>query len=174
MILITLLGILLDDTNNPIGNITDVENVNYLNTNQKLIKQLNEIRIIKHKIFNNVKSVPEISPVHKWPKNTLLCVSDSIMNNEKRLSRKFNMKIRCFSGATVDDMFDYITPRLNKEPGHVLLHTVRNNCKHNTSDEIITKILKLKKQIEAVQPNATVIISQPIVRIDDSKATFDW
>ena len=49
-------------------------------------------------------------------------------------------KIRCFSGATVDDMFNYITSLLKKEPDHALLHTGTNNCKHTTSVEIITKI----------------------------------
>ena len=154
--------------------------------NDNLIKQLDEIREIKHKLFtndkkninlnndNNVSDNGLINPVQKWPNNTLLCVSDSIMINidEKRLSRKFNTKVRCFSGATVDDMFDYITPLLKKEPDHILLHTGTNNCNFNTSDVILTKILNLKKHIETILPKATVIISQPIVRIDDAKASL--
>ena len=45
--------------------------------------------------------------------NTVLITGDSILNNlqENRLNRNFNVKVRCFPGADMDDMFDFITPR---------------------------------------------------------------
>ena len=44
---------------------------------------------------------------HPWPKNTILIAGDSMINviNEKRNSTNFkSVKVRRFSGATIDDI----------------------------------------------------------------------
>ena len=49
---------------------------------------------------------------HPWPKNTILIAGDSMINgiNEKRISTNFkSVKVRCFSGATIDDMYFNLT-----------------------------------------------------------------
>ena len=90
-------------------------------------------------------------------------VSDSIMNNidEKRLSRTFNTKVRYFSGTAVEDTFAMFA--IKKRNRTMFCYIL---------GRIIAKILKLKKHIETVLPNATVTISQPIVRMDDTKASL--
>ena len=53
---------------------------------------------------NNVYNVD----AHPWPKNTILIAGDSMINgiNEKCISTNFkSVKARCFSGATIDDMY---------------------------------------------------------------------
>ena len=111
---------------------------------------------------------------NKWPKNTILCASDSMMNqiDENRLSRKFNVKVRCFSGCRINDMYDYLTPLLQKEPDYVILHVGTNDTATKSSDKILNELLDLKAHIERVLPTATIILSQPIIRTDNVKANL--
>ena len=110
--------------------------------------------------------------VHKWSKNTILIATDSIYNqiDEKRLSRKYNVRVRAFSGASVEDMYWYLYPLLKKEPDYVILHVGTNNCTYDTPEDILCNILRLKQHIQAVLPNCQVILSQPIIRTDSKKA----
>ena len=55
---------------------------------------------------------------HPWPKNKILIAGDSMINeiNEKRISTNFkSVKVRGFSGATIDDMFFNLIPLLRKK-----------------------------------------------------------
>ena len=133
--------------------------------------------------YNDVPRVPVPSMlsknndnlnVKKWPRNTLLVASDSIYNSidEKRLSNRTNVKVRAFSGATVEDMYYYLYPLLSKEPDRILLHVGTNNCMSNDADEILLKILQLKAWIEDCLPNCTVILSEPIIRVDSPKLSM--
>ena len=59
---------------------------------------------------NPLMSVNNVSncDAHPWLKNTISIVKDSMINgiNEKRFSINFKLvKVRCFSGATIDDMY---------------------------------------------------------------------
>ena len=48
-----------------------------------------------------------------WTKGRCLVMGDSMMGyiDETRMSIKFNVKVRCFSGAKTEDMFHYLVPR---------------------------------------------------------------
>ena len=51
------------------------------------------------------------------PHYTILIAGDSMTNeiNEKRISTNFkSIKVRCFSGATIDDMYFNLIPLLRK------------------------------------------------------------
>ena len=66
--------------------------------------------------------------VHKWPKNTFLVASDSMLSNldERRLSKnKVNVKVRSFSSSTTSDMYFYSYPLLRKQPDYVILHVAQ-------------------------------------------------
>ena len=55
---------------------------------------------------------------HPWTKNTILIAGDSLVNgiNEKRIFTNFkSVKVRCFSGATIDDMYFNLIPLLRKK-----------------------------------------------------------
>ena len=134
--------------------------------------------------FNNFDISHEVLPRDKpskfskpnaktWPKNTILIASDSILNqiDENRLSKDFNVKVRAFSGATIEDMYYYLHPLLPKEPDYILLHVCTNNSTDDDADEIVNKILCLKSWIEDILPNCTIILSEPTLRFDSPKAT---
>ena len=94
------------------------------------------------------------------------------MNNveEKRLSKRINVKVRAFSGSTISDMYSYIAPLLKKHPDNVLLHVGTNDVMRNiNSDQIVDDLLQLKHEIELEQPHCNVIISTPVVRTDNNK-----
>ena len=146
--------------------------------NVKLSDQLNELRKNKHTEFQKSKvndhSIDNEGNdyVHQWPKKTLLCVSDSIMNqlDERRLSRNMNVKVRAFSGSTIKDMYSYIDPLLKKCPDFILLHVGSNDAPYKSAEELLTELLRLKTHIENNLPGVMVILSQPIIRTDNPKA----
>ena len=91
---------------------------------------------------------------HPWPKNTILMTGSSMINgiNEKRFSTNFkSVKVRCFSGATIDDMYFNLIPLLRKKQAALVLHVGTNNSPNKTSFQIYDKLLirstLLKKKI---------------------------
>ena len=118
-------------------------------------------------ILNKVDNPNE--HIHKWPKNTILVASDSMLSNldERRLSKnKFNVKVRSFSGSTVSDMYFYSYPLLRKQPDYVILHVGTNDCVGHTSDQVLRDLLALRQNIETVISGVKVILSQPVSRYD--------
>ena len=59
--------------------------------------------------LNMLKKDTDIEEVHKWPKNTILIVGDSIINGieESRIKKTFPVKVRSYQGAKISDMYDY-------------------------------------------------------------------
>ena len=47
-----------------------------------------------------------------------------------------------------------------------------NDAITKSSDKILKELLELKAHIERILPKATIILSQPIIRIDDGKANL--
>ena len=91
---------------------------------------------------NNVYNVD----AHPWPKNTILIAGDSMINgiNEKRISTNFkSVKVRCFSGATIGDMYFNLIPLLRNKPTTLVLHVGANNSSNETSFQIYNKLLNL-------------------------------
>ena len=151
--------------------------------NRNDYNQLYNIRLLKHKEFLSLNNLHDESlerseefheSIKPWPRNTLLIASDSIMNNidESRLSRYMNVKVRPFSGSTVNDMFNYITPLLQKQPDYILLHLGSNDSINSTSDIIYNRLMNLKNYIQGILPNVVVMLSKPTMRIDNATANF--
>ena len=64
--------------------------------------------------------------------------------NEKRISTNFkSVKVRCFSGATIDGMYFNLIPLLKKKPSALVLHVGTNNSSNETSFQIYDKLLNL-------------------------------
>ena len=151
--------------------------------NDNLDNAIETFRRKKHEEYNQLKGIRSIvarkvqleknSSTHKWPKNTLLIISDSIMNqlDEKRLSnRGLDVKVRAFSGSTVNDMHDYVKPLLKKEPDYILIHIGSNDAPFKSAEIIFDDILLLRNYIQETLPNVKIIISEPIMRTDNLKA----
>ena len=73
----------------------------------------------------------------------------SILNGEieENLSKQYNVKIRKFSGATVDDLNYHVHPVLPKKTKHIIVYIGINDATRLTSREILDKLLKLKTLI---------------------------
>ena len=141
------------------------------NINDHVPKRINHVTNHDSERSNNDV---EFNRKNKWPKNTILCASDSMMSqiDENRLSKKFNVKVRCFSGCLINDVYDYLASLLKKEPDYVILHVGTYDAVTKSSDKILNELLDLKAHIERILPKATIILSQPIVRIEDVKANL--
>ena len=62
---------------------------------------------------------------HPWPKNTIFIAGNPMINgiSEEGISINFKpVKIRCFSGATVDYMYFNLIPLLREKPSALVLH----------------------------------------------------
>ena len=83
--------------------------------------------------------------------------------DERRISKKVRkVKVKNFSGATIDDMYYYIKPLLKKCPDNIILHVGINNTVNESSKVVLGKLLDLKKFIENTLPESNVIISNLI------------
>ena len=93
--------------------------------------------------------------------------------DEKRLSKKnSNVKVRYFNGALVEDMFYNLVPLMRKKPSALILHVGTNNTVSDSSKVILKKINSLISYIKINNPECRIIISQPVRRRDNRKATL--
>ena len=106
-----------------------------------------------------------------WPKNTTLIIGDSMIGGieESRL-KNYNAKVKSHGGATVDDVYDYITPLLRKVPTNIILHIGTNDAPYKLAKEIYDEIINLMKYIQNELPNVNIHLSCPILRTDHAKA----
>ena len=82
-------------------------------------------------------------------------MGDSMISgiDQQRLSvRGRIIKIRSFTGATINDMHGYIKPLLKKSPDNVILHVGTNDVPNSTSRTILDNMLSLKSFIEKTLP----------------------
>ena len=126
------------DEVNYIGEKVPKENVvhnghdyNQIDQNENNIKQLTEIRHNKHKTYlqskileinKNQSNNEEHQDVYQWLKATIAISGDSIISGikEELLSNaKHQIKVKCYRGATVEDMFDYVNPLLKWKSDYV-------------------------------------------------------
>ena len=98
-----------------------------------------------------------------WNNRTTLIVGDSMLYG-------LDCKGRIYPGASIEDMHYNLVPLLRKKPATIILHTGTNNSTHNTSSEIIEKLVHLKEFILLQLPECKVIFSSLINRFDDAKA----
>ena len=77
-------------------------------------------------------------------------IGDSILkglqphNLRQSLTNKENVYVKSFSGAKVDEMYDYAKPSMKYSPDLLILHCGTNNLKEEKSPEIIAdSIIKL-------------------------------
>ena len=90
-------------------------------------------------------------------------VGDSIVKGlqQHKLSKaaKQNVGVKCFPGATVGDMSDYIKPVLRRKPDTVILHVGTNNATNKEASEIVNDIDKLCQEVKEIDPNVEIILS---------------
>ena len=124
-------------------------------------------KINKYDRFNITENINQT-------KNFLIA-GDSLLygDDEQPLSNKYNVKVRCFPGATISDMFDYLNylkPLFKNNPEIVIIHIGTNDSTKSSSRELLDKMLELKSFISSNLPTSKVIISSPVLRTDNGKA----
>ena len=102
-----------------------------------------------HSITSNRNNEP-IDEDEKWKPKTTLIAGDSMLLgiDESRISANRKVKVRCFRGAKVNDMYDYLNPLLKKCPDNIILHIATNDTVKKTSRTILNEILSLKTFIK--------------------------
>ena len=109
---------------------------------------------------------------HEWGENDILLTGDSLISaiEQRRLSSRNRIKVRPFSGATIEDMRVYITPLLRKNPRVIIFEIGTNNCANDTAEEIINKLRELKQYVNEILPKTVVVLCEIPIRRDNSKA----
>ena len=80
------------------------------------------------------------------------------------MSRKNNVKVHSFSGATTEDMTDFLKPLFKKKPAHLIIQAGTNDLAYNEPEEIAKNIVALTKLAE--QEGIKCAVSN-IVKRDD-------
>ena len=78
--------------------------------------------------------------------------------------------MRVFPGAIIRDMYHYLTPLLEKKPTYIILHVSSNDSINKTSESMLDELLQLKHHIEHYLTGCKVIISYPVLRLDNNTA----
>ena len=153
----------------------DIENRSVITIEVQLI----EFRQKQYEKFKELKN-RHISPnlnenLQKCSRNTILIVLDSMLSGIDKwripnIERK--VKVKYFSGATINDMHHYIKPLLRKFPDNKILHVRTNNTANESSEVVLGKFLDFKNFTENTLPESNVIISNLITRTDNGKASL--
>ena len=82
-------------------------------------------------------------------KRSVPVVGDSVLNmiQENYNVKTANVKIHAFSGATIEDLHDYILPVARKDADTLIIHTGTNNIRNDTSEKIVEKLMKLHDNV---------------------------
>ena len=101
--------------------------------------------------------------------------SSSMLNqiDEDRLSRIFDVKVRCHGGCTIKCMYTHLPEMFKLKPDFILLYVGSNDCASNkTSDEVLNELVVLLQYIRSYLPFARITVSLLTVRTDSSKANI--
>ena len=92
---------------------------------------------------------------------------------EKRISKRDRkVKVKNFTGATIDDMYDCIKPLLKKYPDDILLHVGTISTVNEPSEVVLCKLLDQKISIEHTLPESNVVISNLVTSTDNGTASL--
>ena len=72
-------------------------------------------------------------------------------------------------GAKITDMYDHLKPILKRHPEFLILHIGTNDISKYMPNEIVHKVLALKRFVVSQNKECKVIVSTLTMRIDSSK-----
>ena len=79
---------------------------------------------------------------------------------------KMNFSVKSFSGATVDDMRDYVKPTIRKHPDKLVIHAGINDARSSNPKTIADEITELTEQFKQESSKTEINISSLITRSD--------
>ena len=106
-------------------------------------------------------------------KQSIVIAGDSIIKYVKgwELSdAKKRVTVKSFSGATVEDMDDFVKPLLRKQPDTIVLHVGTNDLRNSEPQKVADAITDPHK-IENQAPDINIAISGLITRTDSNELT---
>ena len=86
--------------------------------------------------------------------------------NAREISRSSSVKIRSHSGATIEDLIDYVRPTARKNPKMLVIHSGTNDITNK-----VNTLQKIRKVINAIKENDAndeieIVLSSVIHRDD--------
>ena len=72
--------------------------------------------------------------------------------------------VKSFSGATIENMSEYMKSILRKKPKKVILHIGTNNLRKGDAKSVADGIINLAQSIEQQCPDIEIIVSGIIIR----------
>ena len=103
-------------------------------------------------------------------KKTCYLIGDSIINgiNETGIkNKKCDVKIKVHSGATSDDVVDYVKPVIRKKPEKLIIHIGTNDLKKEI--KTVDNIKQICDYTSSKSPNTEITLSLITLRKDDHK-----
>ena len=91
---------------------------------------------------------------------------------EKLYGKGRLVKVKRFSGSTVDDLSHHIVPIVRKKPTNMIIYIGTKVAPSSTPREIQDNLLKLKSLVNEKLPQLKVWLSTPTLRTDNEKATL--
>ncbi len=96
----------------------------------------------------------------------VVIVGESMLNNiaANGLNRNHNVRVEAHSGASMEDMLDYIKPPARRKPDVVVLHCGTNDFTKGVNT--IPALKEVIKEIKEITPDTQIAISSIVERTD--------
>ena len=75
-----------------------------------------------------------------------------------------NVAVKSFSGATVDDMSDFLRPSIRTKPNKLIIHAGTNGVRHLNPKIIAEKVIRLAENFKKESSQTENIISSLVTR----------
>ena len=143
------------------------ENLNSDNTQNKLKKKQKKGKK-KQKPADTLARTEQQQNI----KASVVVAGDSIIKYLKgwELSNgEQNVSIKSFSGATVDDMSDFLRPTIRKKPNKLIIYAGTNDVRHSSPKVIAENVTKLAENFGKESSQTEIIISSLVTRGDSQE-----
>ena len=69
------------------------------------------------------------------------------------------VKIHASSGATIENLHDYMLPVARREPDNLIIHVGTNNIRNDTPEKIVEKLMKLHDHVSSIASTSKIALS---------------
>ena len=99
-------------------------------------------------------------------------LSDSMLNqlDQKRLSKKYDVIVKCHGGCTLKCAYTHLPHAIDLNPDYIIIHISTNDCTTKTSCQVKRELKNLMNYLQERLPDTKPIFSLPTVRSDKSQA----
>ena len=106
----------------------------------------------------NIRKPRNDIPKYRTKKQNIIVAGDSMVKNLKGwlMSRKKNVRVYSFPGATTEDMEFFLKPLIARQPEEIILHIGTNDLSKDTAEQVTNNITKLAYEIERHDIKCTV------------------